>query len=240
MRTTPSRFTPFALALALAVPSLAAAQPDAGRRGGATAEERAERIEARMAERVEKLREELSLSDAQAARIARIFEESRAEMARLREAGRSPETRQAFRQLRWTTDDRIHEVLSAEQAEQLRQLRRDERLEHREARRGRRGMRGHHGHRGMRGERGPRGPRGERPELTPEQRQERRHLLHHPHAAISCAERMLNRPVGGGAELAKHEEHNDQEHGHRLRLSGRSRMAARAWSELAGVQVWRS
>ena len=72
MRTTPSRFTPFALALALAVPSLAAAQPDAGRRGGATAEERAERIEARMAERVEKLREELSLSDAQAARIARI------------------------------------------------------------------------------------------------------------------------------------------------------------------------
>ena len=175
MRTTPSRFTPFALALALAVPSLAAAQPDAGRRGGATAEERAERIEARMAERVEKLREELSLSDAQAARIARIFEESRAEMARLREAGRSPETRQAFRQLRWTTDDRIHEVLSAEQAEQLRQLRRDERLEHREARRGRRGMRGHHGHRGMRGERGPRGPRGERPELTPEQRQERRH-----------------------------------------------------------------
>ena len=59
MRTTPSRFTPFALALALAVPSLAAAQPDAGRRGGATAEERAERIEARMAERVEKLRQAL-------------------------------------------------------------------------------------------------------------------------------------------------------------------------------------
>lgn len=144
---------PAALLVALAAPTLVAAQqpaPDAmaGRRR--SPEERVQHRLARMTER-------LGLSADQQARIRRILTEhvQRRQAMRQQQSAPTPEQRRARMTARFEMHDQIEAVLTPQQRAQMRQLHRErmiERAEH--GRGGRGGFRGHG--RGGRGGRGGR------------------------------------------------------------------------------------
>lgn len=112
-----------------------------GRRGpGGRERDPAERLE----ERVNRLTQELRLSPRQANRVRAIFQETRQRMESLRDGapqGRearqqlSDEQRQAFRnarrEIRWDSEDRLHQALNCEQRDALRRLQRQRRFERR-------------------------------------------------------------------------------------------------------------
>ena len=112
-----------------------------GRRGpGGRQRDPAERLE----ERVNRLTQELRLSPRQANRVRAIFEEARQRMEGLRDGvpqdrearqQLSDEQRQAFRnarrEIRWGSEDQLHQVLNCDQRDALRRLQRQRRFERR-------------------------------------------------------------------------------------------------------------
>lgn len=138
-----------ALTALFLLPGLAAAQrgPDGpGRRG----EPDPARMLERMEHRLDEMKGPLNLTQRQETRIRNALRRGATEARRVLEQhpDRSPERREAMRQVRWQTDDRVHAILNCEQRERFRQLRR----EHRHERRGDRHQRRHR--RGSRGGQG--------------------------------------------------------------------------------------
>jgi hypothetical protein len=120
----------------LFVPGLVAAQDAPRGRGGPDVD----RILERMEQRLEDMKGPLGLSQQQQTRIRQALRQGANQARRvLREhPERGPERREALRQVRWDTSDRVHAILTCEQREQLRRLRREQRSERRQHHRQRR------------------------------------------------------------------------------------------------------
>ena len=95
--------------------------------------------------RVNRMKEKLSLSDAQVTRIRSIFEAAQTQRQALRNGSDASDRREAMQALRERTKAAVSAVLTAEQRTALEVM---------HAERGERGERGRHGRRGPRGERG--------------------------------------------------------------------------------------
>ncbi len=124
----------------LLLPGLARAQDAPRGRGGPDVD----RILARMEQRLEAMKGPLSLSQQQENQIRQALRQGADEARQVlrQHPDQSPERREALKQVRWNTSDRVHAILSCEQREQLRRLRREQRSERRQNRRTRRRRRG--------------------------------------------------------------------------------------------------
>lgn len=83
-----------------------------------------------MKEKLQEMKTELALSDAQAARIETAIERAKEKAKALRDGKRSPEKFEKMMMIRWGLEDEIHATLNAEQKESLRLLKREWKLEH--------------------------------------------------------------------------------------------------------------